>query len=229
MKNTIHHFRFMVLLGITVCTGCKENNKNKLQQQGQPIEKPPIVEAPRNIITLQQADAIYTNYSEHRIPIIESYEIKKRAPAADFEPARFVDFDYETIKNYLAYIDQEAANAGVKKVTKLRMYFANYPDEKTFKDGKDIVHPRQNSLFLLPTLEKNGGNYSFYIGDDGKAKLIIDWKDDQLEKGLGTVLQKSEKARAGLVPNFFSKSFSYSRKSLILNRSGSGPPPKTEF
>lgn len=109
------------------------------------------------------------------------------------------------------------------------MYFANYPDEKTFKDGKDVVHPRQNSLFLLPTLERDGGNYSFYIGDDGKAKLVINRKDNQLKKGMGTVIKGSRTARAGILPNFFSNTSSYSGKSLILNRGGSGPPPRTEF
>ncbi|MFD0796819.1 hypothetical protein ACFQZJ_05065 [Maribacter chungangensis] len=231
MKNTKYLLRLLPIFVIAICIGCKENNKTKHQtpEQEQSEEKPQLVEAPKNIITLQEADAIYTNYSKHRIPMITTYETQERAPEEAFEPARFVDFDYDMIKNYIAYVDQEAKNAGVKKVTKLRMYFANYPNEKTFKDGKKVIHPRQNSLFILPTLEQNGENYSFYIGDDGKAKLIIDWKDSALEKGMGTVLEQSQTARAGIVPNFFSNATSYNSKSLILNRSGSGPPPKTEF
>lgn len=228
MKNTKYLLKLITLFIIVVFTNCNENNKTKPQLEEQE-EKLTLVEAPLNIISIQQADAIYTNYSKHRIPMIENYETKERSPSAKFEAARFVDFDYETLKNYIAYVDQEAANAGVKKVTKLRMYFANYPDENTFKDGKKVVHPRQNSLFLLPTLEKDGGNYSFYIGDDGKPKLVIDWKDNQLEKGMGSILEQSNTARASIVPNFFSNSNSYNSKSLILNRSGSGPPPKTEF
>lgn len=228
MKNTKHLLRLISLFIIVVFTNCNENNKTKPQPEEEQV-KPSVAEAPVNIISLQQADAIYTNYSKHRIPMIENYETKERLPSAKFEAARFVDFDYDTLKNYLAYVDQEAANAGVKKVTKLRMYFANYPDENTFKDGKNVVHPRQNSLFLIPTLEKDGGNYSFYIGEDGKPKLVIDWKDHQLEKGMGSTLEQSQTARASIMPNFFSSLNSYNSTSLILNRSGSGPPPKTEF
>ncbi len=230
MQSTKNLLKYIPVFAITLFTNCQENNKTKNAQEEEPLQKTnPVVEAPSNIISLEQADAIYTNYSKHRIPMIENYETKERAPSAQFEAARFVDFDYETLKNYLDYVDQEAANAGVKKVTKLRMYFANYPDESTFKDGKNVVHPRQNSLFLLPTLEKDGGDYSFYIGDDGEPKLVIDWKDSELEKSMGAINEKTQTARASLAPNFFSTSNSYSSKSLILNRGGSGPPPRTEF
>ncbi|MFT6371185.1 MAG: hypothetical protein ACJAUQ_000398 [Maribacter sp.] len=204
---------------------CNTENKEKTNETAAPI----VVLPPSNIISLEQAKSTYDNYTEHRINLIEPYETEQRVPEEKFEPARFVDFDYEMIKDYIAYVDQEAKKAGVKKVTKLRMYFANYPNEKKFKDGKEVVHPRQNSLFLLPTLEKNGGNYGFYISDNGKAKLIIDWKDDSLEKGMGSVQKTGQTARASIVANFFSNTGLYSGQSLILNRSGSGPPPRTEF
>ncbi|MFT5736001.1 MAG: hypothetical protein ACI9SG_000334 [Maribacter sp.] len=204
---------------------CNTENKKKSNETIAPIAILP----PSHIISLEQAKSTYDNYTKHRINLIEPYETEQRVPEEKFEPARFVDFDYEMIKDYIQYVDQEAKKAGVKKVTKLRMYFANYPNEKKFKDGKEVVHPRQNSLFLLPTLEKNGGDYGFYIGDDGKAKLIIDWKDNPLKKGIGSVLKKERTARASIVPNFFSNVGLYSGQSLILNRSGSGPPPRTEF
>lgn len=107
----------MFVFGIILFSGCNENNKTKPQQEEkeQDIEKPLLVEAPKDIISLEQANAIYTNYSEHRIPIIENYETKRRAPSDKFEAARFVDFDYETLKKYLAYIDQEAAMPESKK------------------------------------------------------------------------------------------------------------------
>jgi hypothetical protein len=108
------------------------------------------------------------------------------------------------IKDYIAFVDYEAAKAGVKKGTKLRMYFANYPDEKKMPDGKDVVHQRQNSIFLLPTMATNDENYGSYIGDDGKPKLIADWKAE-MKKGMGSVMKRQSKEHASIVPNFFCK------------------------
>lgn len=226
MKNcfnlTTHLLCTITLLSIL---SCKTEKKDKSNTTDPPVE----ALAPSNIISLEQAKNTYDNYTKHRINLLKTYETNQRAPEEKFEPARFVDFDYDMLKDYIAYVDQEAKKAGVKKVTKLRMYFANYPNEEKFKDGKEVVHPRQNSLFLLPTLEKNNGNYGFYIGEDGKAKLIIDWKDNQLKNGMGAVLENSQTSRASIMPNLFSTTGSYGSKSLILNRSGSGPPPRTEF
>lgn len=230
MKNTTKVlWKFSVLFVLVFSlTNCGDN-KQKRKKENTPEENPPVLEAPANIVSLEQADAIYANYSKHRIPAIESYETKQRAPSEAFEAARFVDFDYQMIKDYIAYVDQEAEKAGVKKVTKLRMYFANYPNEKTFPDGKEVVHERQNSIFMTPTLAKNGGNYSFYIGDDGKPELIIDWKAE-MHKGMGSVPEQQEKTHASLVPSFFTTNNSmFDGQSLILNRGNNGPPPKTEF
>ncbi len=203
---------------------CNTEKKEKSIESKAPIE----VLAPSNIISLEDANSTYDNYTKHRINIIASYETQQRVPQEKFEPARFVDFDYEMMKDYIAYVDQEAKKAGVKKVTKLRMYFANYPNEKKFKDGKEVVHPRQNSIFITPTLEKNGGNYSFYIGNDGKPELIIDWKAE-MQKEVGLIRTKQQTQEASIISNFFTKNAMYSNQSLILNRGNNGPPPKTDF
>lgn len=213
----------ILTLSLTACGDGKEKPSSENNNVN-----PPIVEAPANIIALEQADDIYNNYTKHRAAVIENYETQERSPTDKFEAARFVDFDYQMIKDYIAFVDQEASKAGVKKVTKLRLYFANYPNKDKFLNGKKVVHKRQNSIFLTPTLEKNGGNYSFYIGDDGKPKLIIDWKAE-MQKGLGSILIKQQTEHASLVPNFFTANSLYSGQSLILNRGNNGPPPKTEF
>lgn len=222
-KQLVLRVAVIVILSISLIN-CNGTGKKEQLQQVVAAE----IDAPENIITLEQADDIYSNYSKHRVSAIESYETKERAPSEKFEAARFVDFDYETIKNYIAYIDQEAAKAGVKKVTKLRMYFANYPNKERFSDNKKVVHPRQNSIFMTPTLAKDGGNYSFYIGDDGKAKLIIDWKAE-IQKGMGAVLGKQKVSEASLIPSFSLNSNLYAGTSLIFNRGGNGPPPPSEF
>ena len=141
-----------------------------------------------------------------------------------FEAARFVDFDYDTVKQYIDYIDQEAAKAGVKKVTKLRLYFANYPKNKEFPDKKEVVHPRQNSIFMVPTLDRDGINYGFYIGPNGEASLIAD-RIVGKGNGMGLLDEKPQKAYAGFSLN----SSLYAGGSLTLNFGHGGPPPATDF
>jgi hypothetical protein len=203
--------------------GCNEQGKKPQE------EDKPLLEAPDHIISLEQADSIYNNYSKHRVSIIESYEMQERVPEEKFQASRFVDFDYQVLKDYIAYVDQEAKKAGVQKVKTMRLYFANYPNKDNFPNGKRVIHKRQNSIFMLPTLDKGGENYGFYIGDDGKAKLVIDWKT-QNDKGMGLYNVPKNKSYAGFIPNNFSlNSNLQGGKSLTLNYGGSGPPPKTDF
>ena len=209
---------------ISAIFGC-----NQQQKEDAPNPKnPPIVDAPTNIISLNEANAIYDNYSKHRVSLIESYETQQRQPDEKFEASRFVDFDYDAIKQYIAYIDQEALAGGVKKVTKLRLYFANYPNEDKFPNGKKVIHKRQNSIFIVPTLEQGGINYGFFIGSNGTAELIKDWKGSSSE-GIGSSFNNKQEAQAGFIPKFSLNTSLQSSKSLALNFGQGGPPPKTDF
>lgn len=210
-----------LIIGIAGCNGKTRENPDS-------IEETPIVKAPSTIISLGEASTIYDNYTKHRIRLIESYETQERAPDEKFEASRFVDFDYETMKQYIAYVDQEAKKAGVKKITKLRLYFANYPDQDKFPNGKTIIHKRQNSIFMVPTLEQDGINYGFYVGSEGNAALIKDWKG-HLKGDMGLKLDTKQKAFAGYAPSFSLNSSLQGSKSLALNFGQGGPPPKTDF
>ena len=222
MKKVSSIFTTTVSISLVLLlTSCNQDQKKENDDQS-PTR--PDIEAPSNIISLKEANTIYDNYSKHRADPILQYETKVRAPEKEFEPSRYVDFDYETIKQYIDYIEQEAKKAGVKKITKLRLYYANYPDQEKFPNGKKVIHQRQNSIFIVPTLEMQGTNYGFYIGNNGKAALIKDWKGDSKE-GLGTFDNKSKKAYAGFSLN----SNLQTSKSLALNFGQSGPPPKTDF
>ncbi|WP_291961204.1 hypothetical protein [Maribacter sp.] len=205
---------------------CKKEEKKDIEQP-HPIA---TVSAPEGIISIKEASTLYNNYTEHRADIIEQYEQKVRAPEKEFQVGRFVDFDYQTIKDYIAYVDQEAKNAGVEKVTKLRLYFANYPTKGNFPDGKPFVHPRQNSIFIVPTLNKKGEDYAFYIGENGKAELIRDLTMNQIN-GIGNYRHdETEKSYASIIPTFTLNSSLQTRgTSLALNRGNGGPPPRTDF
>ncbi len=193
-------------------------------QQGPKKEEPTEskqekVSPPEGIISLEESKSLYDNYTKNRVDMIQEFEAE-RSPEKKFEVARFTSFTYDDMKNYMAYVEQEADAAGVN-VSSLRLYFANYPDKTDFPDGKKIVHPRQNSIFMVPTTMIDGEEYGFYIDADGNAKPI---------KGIVGSSETGEKSepntsQASFAPSFFQNG----SKSLNLNHGGSGPPPYTDF
>jgi|SRR5690606_5606578 len=197
---------------------CQEAQKKEAPEEAVKKEK---VEPPKGIISLGESKALYDNYTRNRAGIIQEFE-QEQDPEEKFEPSRFTAFSFAEIKQYMDFIQQEAQGAGVD-IASLRFYFANYPDKDKFPDGQKVVHPRQNSIFIVPTMEVDGQDYGFYIGGDGKAKLIKDAKDLQ---AVGQTQGTGKRAEAGLMPTI---SILYDDQSLNLNHGTSGPPPHTDF
>ena len=80
----------------------------------------------------------------------------------------------------MAYIENEAKLAG-EELSTLRFYFANYPDQDKFPDGKEVVHRRQNSIMMSPTVKRNDKDYIFYTDDAGEGKRrIVLLKNDKM-------------------------------------------------
>lgn len=139
-------------------------------QQPRQAEETQEAAAPEQIIPLETAREYYRNYSDRRAPLIARYEDSvnlARGIKDSFPVARYVAFDYNVIKQYMAYIEQEAARVGTD-ISTLRIYFANNPDDARF------THPRQNSLFLIPTVEAEGGQYGLYI--NGEKPGYLNWQ-----------------------------------------------------
>ena len=201
-------------------------NQHKKKQDSQEPgteEKREPVKAPEQIISLEESKSLYDNYTRNRAGLIEDFE-RQQHPDKDFEASRYTAFDYAAIKQYLAFIEQEADSAGVD-ISSLRLYFANYPNEEKFPDGKEVVHPRQNSIFIVPTINVDGKDFGFYIGADGKAKLI---KDAVGEKGMGGTANDNQKAYASFAPNFSAPAWQ-DGQSLNFNRGNAGPPPPDDY
>ncbi|MCK0160185.1 hypothetical protein [Allomuricauda sp. F6463D] len=193
-------------------------------QQGPKKDEPTKPEeekitAPEGIISLKESKSLYDNYSKNRVGIIEEYEME-RYPDEKYIPARYTSFSLDKMKNYTAFVEQEAKKAGVK-IASFRLYFANYPDKENFPDGKKIVHPRQNSIFIVPTMMVDGEEYGFYIGEDGKAKLIKDAVGDS------KVGANSEKGKS--YASFIPIAPQNGDQSLILNKGNSSPPPNNDY
>lgn len=214
-----------VLLGgfFLMLSACKQGPKKEEPTESKVAETQERVDPPEGIISLEESKSLYENYTKNRLDIIQQYEAE-RSPEK-FEAARFSSFSYADIKQYMDYIEQEAKTAQVD-VSSLRFYFANYPDKANFPDGKKVVHPRQNSIFIVPTMKTADGEYGFYIGEDGKARLI---KNAVGQTAVGSTAKEGNRSYASFAPNFASSTMLQGGKSLNLNHSNSGPPPDGDF
>lgn len=206
---------------------CKEQTRQAAQSK-----EPEVVKAPEQIISVAQAKNMYEQYSKRRAPLILRYEDSISKGEKEFDVARYTYYDYATIKQYLAYIEQEAEKAGVE-IASLRFYFSNYPDQETFENGKKVVHPRQNSIFLMPTVKSEGRDYGFYIqeGESGSEVMLLNGQlQPYTPEGIGVKGNVNYRNEAGLVPTLFPASSGapvglQGDKSLILNEGNSAPPP----
>ncbi|WP_421809913.1 hypothetical protein [Flagellimonas sp.] len=211
---------FLLMLG-----ACQQAPKKEESTESNAAEQSQErIEPPKGIISLEESKSLYDNYTKNRAEIIQQFEAE-RSPESKFEVARFTAFSYEEIKQYMAFLEQEAQNAQVD-ISSLRFYFANYPDQEDFPDGKKIVHPRQNSIFIVPAMKADGGEYGFYIGADGKAKLI---KNAVGQTEVGSTLDNKQKSQASFVPSLSSPVSAAGEQSLALNRGNSSPPPWTDY
>ncbi len=208
----------VIALSSTIFISCNDQKKSP-----EPLE-PVKVKPPKQIISINEAKSVYDNYTKKRAELIENTE----APLEDgsrFIASRFGDYSIEDMKNYIAYVEQEAKEAGVKVET-LRFYFSTYPDKKEFPDREKIEHPRQNSFFIVPTIKKDSINYAFYIknlGDGKKEAALIRDYPGIMDNKIGSS-NTSNKSYASIVPNFNLNAYS-DDESLIMNKTTMGPPP----
>ena len=224
MKNTkkaLWKFFFLFALVFSL-TSCGDGN------QKPETENQPVVDAPKQIIQAEEAKKLFDNYEDRRVPLIQRYEDSINGDGAAFDVARYVSYDIETMKQYIAFVEQQALDAKVK-VKSFRIYFANYPNDKSFQ------HPRQNSIMLVPTTtDINGKEAGFYTTGDGEGgrkaqtiRSLFPKKGDAKGMGLNTNVQST--THASLAPNFFAPSPLFQGdQSLIMNRGHGTPPPKNE-
>lgn len=213
MNRTKIHWKLLLVGGAFLAlAACGQQDRQ--EPQPEPARE---TEAPKQIISLEAARTYYDTYSERRAGLIRHYEDSinlAKGVKDSFPVARYVAFDYQVIKQYMAYIEQEAARAGTD-IAGLRIYFANSPDDAGF------THPRQNNVFLIPTVAVEGGQYGLYIQDEKPAYL--NWQLQPWQpKGMGLNAQPGQRAEASFLPAAASMQGS---KSLILNFGTSGPPP----
>ncbi len=214
------HF-ILFLFSIFIFSGCQEPM----------IHEPPYEGPPKQIITVQRAKELYDTYTSRRLPIIQKYEDSISQDSVGFNPSRYVEYDYETITQYIAFIEHEAKEANVE-IAGMRFYFSNYPDSDKFPNGDVVKYPRKNTVFIVPTMNQNGKEVGFLIEEtDGKKTAVPIYDrvgDTTRNKATAVVLPKAKMNQAGFLS---SSSSSSSTVSLILDDGGVIPPPqqKTDF
>lgn len=204
-KSVLTAFLSLLLLG-----ACAEQKKETPAEEPAEEMEQEMVAAPKGIISLKQAKILCENYENRRTGAIKRFEMVQN-PEQDFVPTQFVDFDFETIANYVKYVEQEAKKAKVRPDS-LRIYLGNY--------GKKGKQPNRNTVFMLPTTVINGESGGFFINAKGEAELIRSYWPN-------TNGGSNQKSKAGFFPSF-SPSF-FQDGSLILNDGNSAPPPYSDF
>ncbi len=224
MKN---HLLQLALFSIIIFSlnSCREYQKKEEEATKE-------IKAPKQIISLAQAKETYDNYTRRRTPLIKRYEDSINNYRTKFTPSRYGSYDYKTIKQYIAYIEQEAKLANVE-ISTLRFYFSNYPDKEEFNDGKKVVSPRQNSFFISPTIKKENKDYGFYIIENDKgersAGLLSDDIKELNENNLGNSNTVTKKSYASFLPNTtttntISPPLFVNHRSVMLNEVNMSPP-----
>lgn len=207
---------------------CRETPKQDEPAEAERDTITSTLPAPKNIIPIDEAQKLYDTYSERRVPLIERFEIPD-GQSGPFSATRYTSFDYTTLKEYLAFIEQEAAGAHVD-ISSLRLYFGNYPADSEEDPDKAGSKARRNTIFIVPTLHKNGEDFGFYIqtGDDGSRKAVLLVERGQPASATGAhEINQASRSYAGFLPA--TKPSLAGEQSLIMNRGNSGPPPNTDF
>ncbi|WP_349663338.1 hypothetical protein IZU89_11900 [Cellulophaga lytica] len=209
MTNKKKAFYFILPLALLIVSSCN-NPKEQKKEHPEPVKE---VKPPTQIITTKKAQTLFDDYSKRRATLIKDFEDNEVDPNSSFDVARYGYYDLKTLKNYIAFIEQEAKKANVE-ITNVRFYFGNYPKDSKYK------HPRQNTFFIAPTTTVDGKDYPFSVITDGKTYKPKILKDNFL-------LQPSKQStteEASIFPkiSFFNDD---EEQSLILNHSNMVPPP----
>lgn len=210
MKNIKNLWMFFALF--ILLSSCNEN-QGKMPKEEEVV----TFEAPEQIISLEEADSLFVNYQNRRIPTIVKTEAQFQEDGKPFVPTQFISFDIDVLKDYIGYVEQEAKKGGTK-ADSIRIYLGNY-------GTRSKKYERKNTLFLLPTAEVNGEYGGIFIDSDGNAKLVRQWFNESQNTGQGN----NQKSEASILPMISSAPSLQGGTSLALNFGGSGPPPKTDF
>ena len=212
----------ILLIGVIGCDGCK-NGTDPITGD-QEVKKKEVEDI---IISEDQAKIRFENYGEHRAKIIKAYENngrrlcdpipqKPKNPKSkmqeqkktanqkenkEFVPVEYTYYDFEQFKKYIKFIEQETKKGGAK-ITNLRVYFANYPEDEGGDDKR-----KRNTVMFVPTIKVGDKEFTYYLsdeGNEGKIRPILLNDSFAIAKNQGSVgsLEISKEGnKASILPN----------------------------
>lgn len=146
-----------------------------------------------------------------------------------FKVVRYSYYDFETLKKYMAFIEQEADRANVN-ISTLRFYFTNYPNKDTFDNQNPVKEPRRNTFVMIPTVNTGNEEFAFFTADDsedGQRKAFL-LSEELAENGKSYRGNGKEEASLFPKPNLFRPTNAAmpaeNEQSLAGNEGGLRPP-----
>ena len=185
--------------------------------------------APEQIVSIEQAKEMFDTYTERRVGLIKDYE-NAISGSDDYEPTRYGWYDYDTIKQYMAFIEEQAAAADVE-VSGLQFYLANYPNADEFSNGSPVSYPRQNTFFIIPTMKDKKEHVAFYINNSDGKSSARPVKERVMRMGKNQGMIENDSGKMLFSPNLMmitaglNTSSVQEDQSLILNEVNLIPPP----
>lgn len=235
---------FTILIISISLLSCKEEKKSTPEPNSDGNDEN-VENYDKGILLPEEARELYTSYQNRRVGLIERYEDsinasrkgqnqqnpEKKENNEDFIVAEYIWYEYEDIKKYLAYIEKEAELSG-EKISTLRFYFGNNPEKQKFDNGDTVVHPRQNTIMISPTIKGDVGESLFYtidISEDKRTAVLLTDEFQERKVQKGNPEQSGIKSEASFAPNLYSASEApvFSPNGTTKNR-GSGSPPNNE-
>ena len=110
MKNFNPRFKkILALLVLTTAFIACDGVPDKTDDDGAEYDGPP-----KQIISVKDAKSMYDSYTDRRSTIIKKYE-EEQDSTEKFYPTRYGKYDFETMKHYMAYLEDQAKMAKVNK------------------------------------------------------------------------------------------------------------------
>lgn len=132
-------------ISVLLFSSCEEHHDT-----GGPM--PIAVETPEILISIKKAENLYKRYGTDRVSLIEeAINVDDNGEPIDSNDPRFIQtsrsisFDFEQMKNYIAYIEQKADSAKAP-LTGLRIYFGQY-------SSSEKKYPSTETVFFNPIME----------------------------------------------------------------------------
>ncbi|RMB56552.1 hypothetical protein EAX61_14175 [Dokdonia sinensis] len=161
-----------------------------------------MVDPPKFIIPVHEADNLYLNYGNNRADFLEEV-VNEQNPdlEEEYTPTRFVTVDFDEMYQYMKFVKQQSDKAKIKPEG-LRFYFGQIKSK-----GSKGIDPGVETLFFNPTANFDGieGGISYAIKTDVSGNIsavtvgsIIDSsKTQQTQKGANLLLQGGIQSLAG--------------------------------